>query len=62
MDKNWNHEEMSIRLLDDIIDYSGFNITTDELEVAKEMIVGRENFVGENGYYFLFSLALSNIT
>jgi hypothetical protein len=40
---------MSLRLLDDIIDYTGYEISTDELTLAKEMIIGRENYYGDKG-------------
>ena len=40
---------MSIKLLNDIINYTGYDISTDELTLAEEMIVGKENYIGENG-------------
>jgi HD superfamily phosphohydrolase len=57
---NWNHQELSTKLVDDIVDTCGIDIDSSQLSLVKNLIVGNKTKKEDCKFKFNISLAISD--
>jgi HD superfamily phosphohydrolase len=47
--KNWSHEIVSTQLMENIIDFNHIDVSREEINLSKEIILGKKNYFGDSG-------------